>query len=152
MFPVSRGGITSTSRSIAGQEAAAAVNAATGLGLGSQYGQIILSDKLQKQLFRNKRFLERPTKEGLTDTIAGAGRDISRLPIIDGLVQTANKIPSPNISIPSGVQNIFDILEPTAAAAAARTGVSQFTPQLSCLLYTSPSPRDQRGSRMPSSA
>ena len=31
---------------------------------------------------------------------------------------------------------------PTAARAAART----------CLLYTSPSPRDQRGSRMPSSA
>ena len=27
----------------------------------------------------------------------------------------------------------------------------QFTPDL-CLLYTSPSPRDQRGSRMPSSA
>ena len=25
-------------------------------------------------------------------------------------------------------------------------------PSLSCLLYTSPSPRDQRGSRMPSSA
>ena len=27
-----------------------------------------------------------------------------------------------------------------------------FTPPLVCLLYTSPSPRDQRGSRMPSSA
>ena len=26
------------------------------------------------------------------------------------------------------------------------------TPLMSCLLYTSPSPRDQRGSRMPSSA
>ena len=26
------------------------------------------------------------------------------------------------------------------------------TPDLTCLLYTSPSPRDQRGSRMPSSA
>ena len=26
------------------------------------------------------------------------------------------------------------------------------TPNLDCLLYTSPSPRDQRGSRMPSSA
>ena len=27
-----------------------------------------------------------------------------------------------------------------------------FEPSLDCLLYTSPSPRDQRGSRMPSSA
>ena len=27
-----------------------------------------------------------------------------------------------------------------------------FTPLMTCLLYTSPSPRDQRGSRMPSSA
>ena len=28
----------------------------------------------------------------------------------------------------------------------------QFTKEIDCLLYTSPSPRDQRGSRMPSSA
>ena len=28
----------------------------------------------------------------------------------------------------------------------------EFMPYRSCLLYTSPSPRDQRGSRMPSSA
>ena len=34
-----------------------------------------------------------------------------------------------------------------AEAAGAMAGV-----QLTCLLYTSPSPRDQRGSRMPSSA
>ena len=31
-------------------------------------------------------------------------------------------------------------------------GVVTFTPYYYCLLYTSPSPRDQRGSRMPSSA
>ena len=30
--------------------------------------------------------------------------------------------------------------------------VSEFEMSTSCLLYTSPSPRDQRGSRMPSSA
>ena len=30
--------------------------------------------------------------------------------------------------------------------------LSNFIPPYSCLLYTSPSPRDQRGSRMPSSA
>ena len=33
------------------------------------------------------------------------------------------------------------------------SGLAQtLTPKLGCLLYTSPSPRDQRGSRMPSSA
>ena len=30
--------------------------------------------------------------------------------------------------------------------------IAVFSPFFSCLLYTSPSPRDQRGSRMPSSA
>ena len=30
--------------------------------------------------------------------------------------------------------------------------LAQWRPEKDCLLYTSPSPRDQRGSRMPSSA
>ena len=30
--------------------------------------------------------------------------------------------------------------------------INDFKPDVVCLLYTSPSPRDQRGSRMPSSA
>ena len=33
-----------------------------------------------------------------------------------------------------------------------RDGSTDFEPNYLCLLYTSPSPRDQRGSRMPSSA
>ena len=37
-------------------------------------------------------------------------------------------------------------------AADATEGRSQFTPINSCLLYTSPSPRDRTRSRMPSSA
>ena len=32
------------------------------------------------------------------------------------------------------------------------TGGTEITSDITCLLYTSPSPRDQRGSRMPSSA
>ena len=39
---------------------------------------------------------------------------------------------------------LLDALKPTRAVMAANYSV--------CLLYTSPSPRDQRGSRMPSSA
>ena len=33
-----------------------------------------------------------------------------------------------------------------------KEGVTAFGHAITCLLYTSPSPRDQRGSRMPSSA
>ena len=42
-----------------------------------------------------------------------------------------------------------------ATAYAAQLGTMKVTEQIeaiTCLLYTSPSPRDQRGSRMPSSA
>jgi len=42
------------------------------------------------------------------------------------------------------------VLTPLAAWLVELTGVSA-NPYV-CLLYTSPSPRDQRGSRMPSSA
>ena len=41
----------------------------------------------------------------------------------------------------------FAAVVPKAAAAAQRRAINK-----TCLLYTSPSPRDQRGSRMPSSA
>ena len=36
--------------------------------------------------------------------------------------------------------------------AAMRAGAGTSDAYMACLLYTSPSPRDQRGSRMPSSA
>ena len=42
--------------------------------------------------------------------------------------------------------------KPVAAAIKEFFGSSQLSQFMDCLLYTSPSPRDQRGSRMPSSA
>ena len=39
-----------------------------------------------------------------------------------------------------------------AGAAASAATVGAYHVDIGCLLYTSPSPRDQRGSRMPSSA
>ena len=39
-----------------------------------------------------------------------------------------------------------------AAGFEEETGAASAPPVYACLLYTSPSPRDQRGSRMPSSA
>ena len=41
---------------------------------------------------------------------------------------------------------------PTAAVSIRRMVDQDMTDMMICLLYTSPSPRDQRGSRMPSSA
>ena len=47
--------------------------------------------------------------------------------------------------------HLFSLNFPTAVESTIRT--SEINPNTnSCLLYTSPSPRDQRGSRMPSSA
>ena len=65
------------------------------------------------------------------------------------------------------VAKLYDMLHPNASGEAKeRTAADNATvrsvfligpdkkikAQLTCLLYTSPSPRDQRGSRMPSSA
>ena len=44
------------------------------------------------------------------------------------------------------------ILRPLLAETGAKLGASFGEQGSDCLLYTSPSPRDQRGSRMPSSA
>ena len=48
--------------------------------------------------------------------------------------------------------SLFKINIPTPVMAGVRTPMRQFASCVLCLLYTSPSPRDQRGSRMPSSA
>ena len=43
-------------------------------------------------------------------------------------------------------------LNTASRSGSLSAGWAEFKRVLSCLLYTSPSPRDQRGSRMPSSA
>ena len=56
------------------------------------------------------------------------------------------------------IKYVCDVHKPSATALATQcnatvTDVNQvFADDTVCLLYTSPSPRDQRGSRMPSSA
>ena len=56
-------------------------------------------------------------------------------------------------AIKAGITEIIFITSPLKKAIeghfSSNTGLEEL---LSCLLYTSPSPRDQRGSRMPSSA
>ena len=48
------------------------------------------------------------------------------------------------------LEKTYDLLEKAAQAVEEVVGSGKQV--LICLLYTSPSPRDQRGSRMPSSA
>ena len=65
--------------------------------------------------------------------------------ILEAIVTTINEDGSTNIS-PMG---------PTVTADLSQFVLRPFdtsTTFANCLLYTSPSPRDQRGSRMPSSA
>ena len=49
-------------------------------------------------------------------------------------------------------RKVAEVRDVAAAAQMARGGGGLFNQYGGCLLYTSPSPRDQRGSRMPSSA
>jgi len=48
----------------------------------------------------------------------------------------------------TAIPNIIDV----AGEASVKEGNNEIALVNFCLLYTSPSPRDQRGSRMPSSA
>ena len=52
----------------------------------------------------------------------------------------------------TAIQAVVDDLHGLAADVAAACAVRFYAHSMICLLYTSPSPRDQRGSRMPSSA
>ena len=44
------------------------------------------------------------------------------------------------------------VISSTGPVFSAGIDIGMFSQDIGCLLYTSPSPRDQRGSRMPSSA
>ena len=51
------------------------------------------------------------------------------------------------------VTSLFDAYRVFYEQASDKIGAQKFLKErIHCLLYTSPSPRDQRGSRMPSSA
>ena len=70
------------------------------------------------------------------------------------VITTAEPVP---ISQPGGGKGIErDVMDAVPGGALARLGdsgpLAADVPGDFCLLYTSPSPRDQRGSRMPSSA
>ena len=63
-----------------------------------------------------------------------------RVTTIDELAESGKNLGNPREGATSVKQTLYGVFE------------KYFTYDLDCLLYTSPSPRDQRGSRMPSSA
>ena len=71
---------------------------------------------------------------------------------LDRVAQLA-QLSLPDEQKPSLKQAMNDVLDLVASLQDVATDdVEPMAHPLSCLLYTSPSPRDQRGSRMPSSA
>ena len=74
-----------------------------------------------------------------------------------GYAATRSAKPTPVLHADRSLRTATDLFRKAATADGLRS--AEFTratdalnPFLDCLLYTSPSPRDQRGSRMPSSA
>ena len=68
--------------------------------------------------------------------------------IDEGAATTVTPVSSDTVAITTETirTNTVKVIEPGPQGKVGDTGVQ------GCLLYTSPSPRDQRGSRMPSSA
>ena len=99
-------------------------------------------------------FSPRPPLTTDPATLAGDGSALNycELPVLDGRGKAAQDIPKGNTPGCSYDHFPLPVLaqctEPLSPAAADIRGLWVGV----CLLYTSPSPRDQRGSRMPSSA
>ena len=81
-------------------------------------------------------------------TIPAGGREAGFVP--DGVMEDGSPV---TISIPQGQQSSYwGRYNDAAEVGIYDTDYMTLRQLRNCLLYTSPSPRDQRGSRMPSSA
>ena len=102
------------------------------------------------------------TKKGALCELADTVMMLHELGVVWGDLKPENFIQCDISGIPSrlaldfGDSALLPHVEASEAADAAIPRVfgvdDALTPPYACLLYTSPSPRDQRGSRMPSSA
>ena len=69
-----------------------------------------------------------------------------------GAIEQALQVASPSMTTTEIQEMISTAKQDANAATSMREQFRQINSSFTCLLYTSPSPRDQRGSRMPSSA
>ena len=99
--------------------------------------------------------------------VAAEAKDVSKrlalvlLPLVLGITGSAGYLATlqgggtPIVALaamPSGITEGAVVVAGGATAASSSGAAGSGTTGGGCLLYTSPSPRDQRGSRMPSSA
>ena len=99
-----------------------------------------------------ERIRDQVTEVSLTNAISDLS-EVDQALVIGRQIETAFLAGSTSIS--DEVDQFFaEITRLTAAPdePSQRAAVVEGAERLTCLLYTSPSPRDQRGSRMPSSA
>ena len=93
--------------------------------------------------------LEKSRVNTLVFVLDGALRNIPMAALYDGKQYLVEKNA---IALSPGLQLLNPKPLPQGRLKALTAGLSEAPPNSTCLLYTSPSPRDKRQSRMPSSA
>ena len=68
------------------------------------------------------------------------------------LVPGASEVQPAEVDVATQLTRKISLKTPILSAAMDTVTEAEMAIAMACLLYTSPSPRDQRGSRMPSSA
>ena len=110
------------------------------------------TDRLHRDAASRRAALDARRKRAATHDDAGAPLFTPRL-----TARWRPTTPKPEALTPRLDPSPTSVSTPTLEASATRLSPARTTPRRPapvkiCLLYTSPSPRDQRGSRMPSSA
>ena len=119
------------------------------------FGDVIMSDKWDKRFLHLAKHISEWSKDPSTKVgciVVGEDREIRSTGFNGfprGIEDKQERLEDREQKYP-----MICHAEENAIMHAARIGISLkgTTAYVTCLLYTSPSPRDQRGSRMPSSA
>ena len=90
--------------------------------------------------------------KGKVAVVTGGARDIGRAISVELARQGAKVVVNYNSSRAGAKNTLEEIASFKGKAIAVKADISTSRGVKSCLLYTSPSPRDRQKSRMPSSA
>ena len=122
------------------------------IGFRRQTGCLVLGIQRRARMIR-KRMLEIRLEAGDVLLLFGYESDMKALRSNrDLLLLEWSSAELPDVRKATAAQLIFGGTVISAATGILPIEIAALTGAIACLLYTSPSPRDQRGSRMPSSA